>query len=251
MTPDKGLLNAARRWLPAIAAGAVVAALVLALFRAPSPQPAGQPARPLSPVRLVRPEENGADPLASGDLAGYAALHDPTPLFLPTHWTSAQKDNPAPPPEGSFKGYAPRLEFAEDNLALGLAPAGPPSRPAEALQTSPLGSNPLVGFGRTDAPVPALESRLAFVSVAEARSGAIALTESLHDAPNVPPGLRNGDWAPLEFMAAVDSAGLVRPLVLTQRTGTAADSFFLDYLSRDYRIGDRLAPGFYRISVGP
>jgi hypothetical protein len=191
------------------------------------------------------------DPLASGDLAGDAALHDPTPLFLPTRWSSARKDVASPLPEGSFKGYEPRLVFPEDDLGLGLAPAAPPSRPAEALRTSPLGSNPLVGIGRADSPVPALGPRLAFVSAAEARTGRIVFTESLLDAPGAPPELRNRAWSPLEFMAAVDSAGLVRPLVPTARSGTAADGFFLDYLSGDFRIGDRLAPGFYRICVGP
>jgi hypothetical protein len=202
-------------------------------------------------VQLVRADGKGTDPLASGGLEGDANLHDPTPLFLPTRWSSAEKDVPTPLPEGSFKGYPPRLIFAENSLGLGLAPASPVSRPAEVLLTSPPRSNPLVGFGRTDATVPALGSRLAFISAADARTGTVVLTDSLPDAPGAPPEVRKGDWSPLEFMAAVDSAGLVSPLVLTLRSGTAADGFFAGYLSRDFRIGDRLAPGFYRISLGP
>jgi hypothetical protein len=226
-----------------MAAGLVLALVIAALFRSPSPPGSARPAQPSPAVRLVHSGE---------DLAGEdAALHDPTALFLPTRWSSARKDAPARPPEGSFTGYGPRLVFTEDKPGLGLVPAPPPSRPAEALRASPLGSNPLVGIGRTDAPVPALGLRLALVSAAEARTGRIVFSESLHDAPDAPPELRNRAWSPLEFLAAVDSAGLVRPLVPTVRSGTAADGFFLNYLSRDFRIGDRLAPGFYRIWVGP
>jgi hypothetical protein len=242
MAADSGIVNALRRSLPAIAAGLVLVILIAALFR-PAQPPIAQPNRPSPAVRLVRSGE---------DLAGEdAALHDPTPLFLPTRWSSAQKGIPAPPPESSFAGYEPRLVFPEDTLGLGLTPASPPLRPAEALESSPLGSNPMIGIGRTDVPVPVLDSRLACVSAAESRTGRIVLTEPIKDVPGAPPALRNGAWTPIEFIAAVDSAGLVRPLVPTERSGTAADAFFLNYISRDFRIGDRLAPGFYRICVGP
>jgi hypothetical protein len=242
----------ARRWLPAIAAGLVLILLASALFRPAPPLPAGLPAPPPPSVRLVRFASRGADSPGGGDLASEdAALHDPTPLFLPTRWSSAQKELPARPPEGSFTGYAPRLVFAEDRLGLELEPAAPPMRAADALRESPLGSNPLIGFGRADAPVPALGPRLARVSAADVRTGRIVFTESILDAPGAPAELRTRAWEPLEFMAAVDAAGLVRPLVAAARSGTAADSFFLGYLSGDFRIGDRLAPGFYRIWVGP
>ena len=249
---EKGSPGPARRWLPAIAAGIVLIALASALFRPPPPLPAGPAAAPRPSVRLVRSPAKGADFLGGSDLASEdAALHDPTALFLPTRWSSAQKELPDRPPEGSFMGYAPRLVFAEDRLGLDLKPAAPPMRAADALRESPLGSNPLIGFGRTDAPVPALGPRLACVSAADVRTGRIVLTESIPDAQGAPAELRTRAWEPLEFMAAVDAAGLVRPLVATARSGTAADSFFLGYLSRDFRIGERLAPGFYRIWVGP
>ena len=248
---DAGLPGAVRQWLPAIAAGMVLIVLAAALFRRPPAPPAAPVSPPAPSVRLLRSAGGGTDPTA-GDLAGEdAALHDPTPLFLPTHWSSAQKDIPARPPEGSFTGYEPRLVFAGDRLGLGLVPAAPPLRAAEALQAGPLGSNPLIGIGRADAPPPALGPRMACVSAADARTGRVVLTESIPDAPGAPVELRTRAWEPLEFMAAVDAAGLVWPLVPTARSGTAADSFFLGYLSRDFRIGDRLAPGFYRIWVGP
>lgn len=252
MAADAGLFRTVRRWLPAIASGLVLIVLAAALFRVPSQPPAGRAAQPSPAVRLVRSGRADATLHPGASLEGEdATLHDPTTLFLPTPWSSAQKDAPVPPPEGSFTGYEPRLVFAEDKLGLGLAPEAPVLRPADALQTSPLGSNPLIGIGRTDAPVPALGPRLVFVAAAEARTGRIVLAESLAVLPSAPPELRSRAWSPLEFMAAVDSAGLVWPLVPAVRSGTAADAFFLNYLSRDFRIGDRLAPGFYRISVGP
>jgi len=249
---EKGSSGLARQRLPAIAAGLALIVLASALFRPPPPAPAGPPAPPPPSVRLVRSAAKGADSLGGGDLASEdAALHDPTPLFLPTRWSSAQKELPDRPPEGSFTGYAPRLVFAEDRLGLDLEHAAPPMRAADALREGPLGSNPLIGFGRAEAPVPALGQRLARVSAADVRTGRIVFTESIPDAPGAPAELRSRAWEPLGFMAAVDAAGLVRPLVATARSGTAADSFFLGYLSGDFRIGERLAPGFYRIWVGP
>jgi hypothetical protein len=65
-----------------------------------------------------------------------------------------------------------------------------------------------------------------------------------------PPG--KGGWAPVEFVARVDAAGLVGPLVVTERSGLEeVDVFFANYLARTLRVGERLAPGFYRICVGP
>jgi hypothetical protein len=56
----------------------------------------------------------------------------------------------------------------------------------------------------------------------------------------------------MEFVAAVDPAGLVGPLVPTVRSGVEeVDNFFQNYLARTLRVGERLAPGFYRICVGP
>jgi hypothetical protein len=59
-------------------------------------------------------------------------------------------------------------------------------------------------------------------------------------------------WKPMEFMTAVDSAGLVGPPVLTVHSDAAeVDAYFGRYLAETLRIGQRLDPGFYRICVGP
>ena len=61
-----------------------------------------------------------------------------------------------------------------------------------------------------------------------------------------------GMWQPLEFLVAVDRAGVVRPPVLTESSRIAAvDQFFQEFLIKSLHIGERLAPGFYRVSIGP
>jgi len=39
--------------------------------------------------------------------------------------------------------------------------------------------------------------------------------------------------------------------VQTLRSGTDADGYFLKYLTESLRVGERLSPGFYHISIGP
>jgi hypothetical protein len=59
-------------------------------------------------------------------------------------------------------------------------------------------------------------------------------------------------WQPMEFLAAVDPAGLVGPLVITEDSRVEeVNTYFRKYLAQTYRIGERLPPGFYRIIVGP
>jgi hypothetical protein len=53
-------------------------------------------------------------------------------------------------------------------------------------------------------------------------------------------------------VAAVDAAGLVAPAAITRRSGFEdVDSYFQNFLVQTLRVGERLSPGFYRISVGP
>ena len=77
--------------------------------------------------------------------------------------------------------------------------------------------------------------------------GAGLLAEPLADAN--PPA---GDWQPMEFLVAVDPMGLVGPPTLTESSRVAAvDGYFQNYLVKTLHAGQRLAPGFYRICIGP
>jgi hypothetical protein len=56
----------------------------------------------------------------------------------------------------------------------------------------------------------------------------------------------------MEFVATIDAAGLAAPLMVTTHSGVdEVDVYFKNFLVRTLRVGERLTPGIYRISVGP
>jgi hypothetical protein len=174
-------------------------------------------------------------------------LFDLTPLFLPTEFNSSRKDYVTREPGGAFAGFPFKPAFAESDIALHLPePAAVPESPAEALVGDPPGA-PFIGFGRTDMTLEVLAPRAAYVEISEAGSGRRVFSQPVSDAhPPIPA------WKPVEFIAAVDSSGLVGPPVLTVHSDAAdVDAYFARYISETLRVGQRLAPGFYRICVGP
>lgn len=233
-----------RRWMVAAVGAAVGGALVLLMFRQPTAPRveslASAKSSPARAVTIIPPKD-----FAVND---EATLLDPTPLFLPTKWNATQREIAPPEPGGRFQGYdVPRWSFAENDLKLGLPdPIKTPANPVEAV-TSERPTVVLAGFGRTDAAVGPPPARGAMVEVVAASTGKKVLTHVVTEAP---PG--KGGWQPMEFLAGVDAAGLVGPLAVTTRSGEEeVDAYFVNYLSRRLRVGERLAPGFYRISVGP
>ena len=238
-----GTLRArSHRWIFAAAGAAAVVLLVPLLFRAPE-------------ARLVKPLPTVAGPAPGGVRLvslkkNDAALTDPTPLFLPTEWNAGQNALPANTqrePGGSFQGYPAKLAFAENDLKLNLpAAVAVPRRPADAL-ASDRSSQMVVELGRTDGEITQIVTRKAFVEILQAGDGERLLSQALPDA--APPGRA---WQPLEFLVAVDAAGLVGPPVLTESSRVAAvDGYFQNYLVKTLHAGQRLAPGFYRICIGP
>jgi hypothetical protein len=151
-------------------------------------------------------------------------------------------------PGTAFAGFPARLTFAESGLALHLPPAAAvPENPAEALAGDPPGA-PFIGFGRSDLKVETLPPRGAYVEIVDAGSGKRVFGQPVADAHPPSPS----PWRPMEFVAAVDPAGLVGPVVATVSSGAGdVDDYFARYLAETLRVGQRLAPGFYRISVGP
>jgi EAL domain-containing protein (putative c-di-GMP-specific phosphodiesterase class I) len=106
----------------------------------------------------------------------------------------------------------------------------------------------LLGIGRSSVDLPALSRRSAFYEVVPAAGGRVVLAEALAEAK--PPG--TGAWEPIEFLAVVNAAGLSAPLVPTVRSKLEeVDAYFASYLTQHVRIGAKLAPGVYRIWVGP
>jgi hypothetical protein len=175
-------------------------------------------------------------------------LMDPTPLFLPTEFNSSRIDYVPREPGGAFAGFPFKMTFSDSELELDLPPAtAVPATPAEALAGDPPGA-PFIGFGRADPVVEPLSPRAAYVEIVDAGTGRSVLEMPLADAR--PPG--DAPWRPMEFIAAVDPSGLVGPLVPTSRSGADdVDTYFGRYLADTLRVGQRLAPGFYRIIVGP
>lgn len=231
-----------RRWAVASVGAVAGGALVLLLFRQPPATPSEMP--PKTVARQTVTLVSGQDKAVNDE----SVLLDPTPLFLPTKWNATQRELAAPEPGGRFRGYdAPRFSFAENELMLGLpAPIAVPAGPADAVVAEAAGAA-LVGFGRTNSPVATLESRGAFVEIVAAGTGRKVLAQAIPGAPR-----GEGAWQPVEYVARVDAAGLVGPLVVTMRSGIEeVDGYFANYLVRTLRVGERLAPGFYRIGVGP
>ncbi len=215
---------------------------MLALFRGPvvSPDSVGLEKAPQRQVTLI----SAHDSVVNDE----AVLLDPTPLFLPTKWNATQRIIAPPEAGGKFQGYdTPKWSFRENELKLGLpSPVSVPEGIAEAVATD-APAVPLVGLGRSDAQIPTSEARKGYVNVIATRSGRSVWKNGLSEGPPT-----TGTWQPLEFLAAVDAAGLLGPLVLSVRSGSdEVDGFFASYLSRTLRLGDRLAPGFYRITIGP
>ena len=263
-----------RRWVWSAGVAALVAVLFLILFSMSHP-PASAPAAP-----RARPAIELAERRDKSALDDEATLLDPMPLFQPTRWNTAQQAVAPPEPGGTFQSYRVPANwiFVETDLKLGRVvatdavgkavaskklltsldlpePVAVPEKPAEALAAG-LPGPLVVGFGRTDQPVAALPGHGATVDIVAVGTGRMALPP--HEMALVqalaadarPPGGRS--WQAMEFLATVDSAGLAAPLMTTARSGVEeVDSYFQNFVARTLRVGDRLAPGFYRISVGP
>ncbi len=176
-------------------------------------------------------------------------LRDPKPLFLPTEFNSSRRDYIPREPGGAFAGFQPKLTFAVSELALSLGSAvAVPNSPAEALRGDPPDA-PFIGFGRADPVMEPLGPRGAYVEIVETGTGRTVFGKAMDDAH---PPSSSVPWQPMEFIAAVDVSGLIGPVVPTTRSGVPeVDAYFARYLAETLRVGQRFAPGFYRITVGP
>lgn len=240
------------RWAWAAGSAVATVGLIVGLFSL---------SKPLARRASVELPASGMPPaIALGSMKEEAALLDPAALFLPTKWSAGQKEVAWPEPGGAFQNYRiePKLAFSGADPKVPLpVPVAPPATPAAAI--SVIGPGPLaLGFGRAEAKINPLPLRGAFVEIVSTRTGQKALSprelkevEKLAAETRPPPAER--PWQPFDFLAAVDAAGLVGPLVIVEpRSGVEdVDRYFQDFLVRTVRIGERLAPGFYRISVGP
>lgn len=243
------------RWAIAGAAGAAAALGIVSVFRVP--QPGLAEARPA--IREVRVQRVAAE---SATLGAASALRDLTPLFLPTD-RNARPARLAPRAvEPSFYQAPAARERAVAAWHFDRLP------PAVALKDSRIppdaGSDPALlrdflddaaieglagGIGRDPVPVAEVASRGGFVEVVAVADGRSVLSETL-DARVRPP--TDKVWQPFVLLANIGATGLMTRPTLETRSGIReVDDFFQNYLARTFRIGERLPPGFYRITVAP
>lgn len=174
------------------------------------------------------------------------------PLFLPTRFNASVLSLPpqARQEPGSMSFTFPPY-FAISESAGGLAlpePIAVPEHPAGGLAVGEP-PNPWPEVGQLDSQVAVLPARGAYIEVRRAGSGKLefAVTIASEELKAAPAG-----WEPLEFLVAVDPAGLVGAPVATR--ATAADdvqSYFRSFLAKQFHLGARLSPGFYAVTVGP
>ena len=110
--------------------------------------------------------------------------------------------------------------------------------------------DPFLGFGRVDVPLKPLAPRTAVIEIRELGTGRPV------PVPDIPSGVvlpaSPMEWQPAEFLVCVTAEGLLgKPVETVSSNVEDLDAFFRDHLTNTLRLGERLAPGMYRVVVGP
>lgn len=244
--------EARRRWAVAACSAVVAVALAVSIFRAPTIAVPDRPPVASGPRVLELKSVTAAD----ASLSEATTMRDLTPLFLPTERNASAVRVPRREPGQTF------LDVETPNFGIAVArrrldEAWPAvvtmngkrldeAKPLDLLAAAEVEPS-VAGFGRAPIEVLALRSRGVVVEVVNLRDGRRIVAEELDVRPTTASG-----WEPMEFMAAVGPAGLIGPLTTSVSSGVEEiDGFLRNYLARSYRLGERLAPGFYRITVTP
>jgi hypothetical protein len=244
------------RWIVAgVVAGVTVAAGVV-FFRPP------EPAVPVTAAGLARTVAKPAVTLARVSAADQLLqeeneLGDLRPLFLPTARNATLPDLRLEPGRTLLDRENMKLIYPDGDLALGrnLPPValinGRP--PAAATASDALADDvfdrSLAGFGREPAELKPVDSRGGFVEVVATRDGRRVLAEQL---PLTAKPAGDKAWEPVDYLVAIEAAGLVAPLFVLQGSRVEeVDLHFRNYLARSFRLGERLPPGIYRVTVSP
>ncbi|MBL9189491.1 MAG: hypothetical protein JNK23_18555 [Opitutaceae bacterium] len=244
-----------RRWIvAAMVAGCMVVATTW-LFRVPAPAPAEggvtSPVGRTAALQIARP--GPADEL----LRQETELRDLRPLFLPTMRNAALPERRREPRQALLEddNAKPKISETELNLDRALPSVvtlgGRPIEQAEPVDALGLDSElaSFAGIGRREVMMAEFKPRGGFVEVTSTRDGSRVFSEVL---PIAARPATDKLWAPIVFFAAVEASGLASPLVVTEGSRVEeVDAHFRRYLAQDFRIGLRLTPGLYRVTVAP
>lgn len=210
------------------------------------PEVAGTPATAKRHfVRLAGAGMDGGDLL----LREQAELMDPTPLFFPTVWNYGQRpleERMRPQPGQIFGSFGEKITLGEQAIkTYGTEAVVVPEQLADMLVQG--NEAPFAGLGQIDVPQQGLPERSSFLEVRNLSERNNIIAQALTGL-----SLPRPDFAPMEFLAVVSSAGLIAEPVLVSGSGwEEVDSFFRSYLVKTFRLGERLSPGQYRVLVGP
>lgn len=205
-----------------------------------------EPPRGAEPfVRLAGANATAADRV----LQERADYFDPAPLFIPTarNYYGA-RGLPAElvrQPGQVFADFGAKYTIGEGGLAaFGVESAAVPESVPEVLSRA--NEAPFSGFGEQGSGRTALAPRGAWAEFKHLADGELRSEEALAVEPP------QRDFAPMVFMIVVSAAGMVGDPLLTAGSGVPeVDAFFQDYLARAHRVGERLPPGRYRVTIGP
>jgi hypothetical protein len=203
-------------------------------------------ATPVKPpfVRLAGAGKGAGDLI----LREQAELMDPTPLFFPTEWNFGQRplpENMRRQPGQVFGSFGEQITLGEQAIKpYGSEAVIVPERLADVVAQG--NEAPFAGMGQIDVQRPVLPLRNGYLEVRDLKTGKIIINQSLAELS--PP---RTDFAPVEFLAVVSSAGLIADPVLISGSGwEEVDNFFRSSLVKSFRLGERLNPGRYLVLVG-
>lgn len=241
-----GKIEVKRRVWVALGFALVATAGWFAWTRGTQPQPAPLATAPLKPFARLTGTGSGATDQV---LRERADLFDPTPLFFPTEWNYGQRPLPERlrhQPGQAFGSFDAKRIFEDQNLkTYGVVSAPSPEKLADVLAQG--NEAPFAGMGEVDGVLTPLAERSGFVEVRSFSGGEPVIDEALKNV-SVP----RPDFAPLEFVVAIGSAGVVgEPLLASGSGSDEVDAFFRSYLVKTFRLGQRLSPGSYRVVLGP
>jgi hypothetical protein len=239
------------RWLAlaVVLAGVFTGVLMLAVKFVSLPTP--------PPAKARAPRSGGIGIAPTDSATGSAllkeqALLDPDPLFLPTQFNASELRLPElvrREPGATFQSVSAKYAYtlAEAPIAF-PEPVVIPAQPVDSLSYGRT-QNMYDVLGRFDREESALPARFAVIEVVQTKTGRTVLSAPLAEGPAL---LAASDWRPLELLASVDATGLIGLPVLARGSGVeAVDTFFRSYLAKQFRLGERLPPGFYSVRVGP